>query len=173
MWHPFLIDEIFKVFYYSNLITFDLMCANTVVRHKLGMSLPVMKQCYWNLAGMLYPMKYIRWCTFWCWWQHAWFQSSASLKWNITFCDSTRQNAWSYLRRMAVPPSSGLLFNIFKCIFCPVQLQMIIFHFIEKGTGTERVAIATSKFVLSGIFHRVQHFCQVSITLLPYCWRYS
>ena len=38
-------------------------------------------------------------------WQHAWFQSPASSKWNIAICDSTRQNTWSYLRRMPVPPS--------------------------------------------------------------------
>ena len=101
-------------------------------------------------------------------WQHAWFQSSASLKWNITFCDPTRQNTWSFLRRLPVLPSSGLLFNIFNCIFCLVQLQMVIFDFIEKGIGTQHVAIATSKCVPSDIFHRVQHFCQVSITLLHY-----
>ena len=55
-------------------------------------------------------------------WQHAWFQSPASSKLNITTCDSTRQNTWSYLRRMPVPPSLGCLFSIFSCILCPVQL---------------------------------------------------
>ena len=108
-------------------------------------------------------------------WQHAWFQSPASSKWNITICDSTRQNSWSYLRRMPVPPSSGLLFNIFNCIFCPGQLQMVIFDFIEKGTGTEHVAMATSKCLPSGIFLtcRVQHPCQVWVALLHYWPRYS
>ena len=106
-------------------------------------------------------------------WQHAWFQSPAFSKWNITICDSTRQNTWSYLRRMPVPPSSGLLFNIFNCIFFPGQLQMVMFDFIEKGTGTERVAIATSKCVPSDIFLRVHHPCKVSITLLHYWRRYS
>ena len=33
----------------------------------------------------------------------------------------------------------------------------------RKETGTELVAIATRKCVLSGIFRRVQHPCQVSI----------
>ena len=80
-------------------------------------------------------------------WQHARFQSPASSKLNITICDSTRQNTWSYLRRMPVPPSLGRLFNIFSCILCPVQLQMVIFDFKEEGTGTEHVAIATSKCV--------------------------
>ena len=55
-------------------------------------------------------------------WQHARFQSPASSKLNITTCDSTRQNTWSYLRRMPGPPSLGRLFNIFSCILCPVQL---------------------------------------------------
>ena len=50
---------------------------------------------------------------------------------------------------------------------------MVTFDFIEKGTGTEHVAIATSKFVPSGIFLRVQHPCQVSITVLHYWRRYS
>ena len=48
-------------------------------------------------------------------WQHVRFQSPASSKLNITICDSTRQNTWSYLRRMAVPPSLSRLFNIFSC----------------------------------------------------------
>ena len=33
---------------------------------KLRISPPVMKQCYWNLAGMLHPTKYTRWYTLWC-----------------------------------------------------------------------------------------------------------
>ena len=78
-------------------------------------------------------------------------------------------NSWSYLRSMPVPPSLGLLFNIFNCIFCPVQLQMVIF----EGTGTEHVAIATSKCIPSGIFLRVQHPCQVSVVLLHYWRKYS
>ena len=43
------------------------------------------------------------------------------------------QNAWSYLRSIPVPLSLGCLFNIFSCILCPVQLQMVIFDFEEKG----------------------------------------
>ena len=106
-------------------------------------------------------------------WQHARFQSPASSKGNITIYDSTRQNTWSYLRHIPVPHSLGLLFNIFNCIFFPVQLQMAIFDFKEEGTGTEHVAIATAKCVPSGIFLRVQHPCQVSIALLHYRQRYS
>ena len=106
-------------------------------------------------------------------WQHAWFQSPASSKWDITICDSTKQNSWSYLRSLPVLPSLGLFFNIFNYIFCPVQLQMVIFDFKEEGTGTEHVAIATSKCVPSGISLRVQHPCQVSIALLHYWPRYS
>ena len=99
-------------------------------------------------------------------WQHAGFPSPASSKLNITICDSTRQNFWSCLRSMPVHPSLGVLFNIFNCIFYPVQLEMVIFDFKEDGTGTKHVVIATSKCVPSGIFHRVQHPCQVSIALL-------
>ena len=108
-------------------------------------------------------------------WQHARFQSSASSKLNVTICDSTKQNTWSYLRRMPVPPSLGSLFNIFCRILCPAQLQpeMVVFDFEEAGTGTKHVAIATSKYKPSGIFCRVQHPCQVSIALLHYWRRYS
>ena len=43
---------------------------------------------------------------------------------------------------MPVPPSLGRLFNIFSCILCPVQPQMVIFDFEEEGSGTKHVAIA-------------------------------
>ena len=38
---------------------------------------------------------------------------------------------------------------------------MVIFDFKEEETGTKHVASATSKCVPSGIFHTVQHPCQV------------
>ena len=38
---------------------------------------------------------------------------------------------------MPAPPSLGLLFNILNCIFCHMQLQLVIFDFEEEGTGTE------------------------------------
>ena len=47
---------------------------------------------------------------------------------------------------------------------------MVIFDSKTKETGSEHVAIATSKCVPSGIFLGVQHPCQVSIALLHY-WR--
>ena len=43
----------------------------------------------------------------------------------------------------------------------------------RQETGTEHVAIATSKCVASGIFRRVQHPCQVSTALLHCWWRNS
>ena len=51
-----------------------------------------------------------------------------------------KANTWSYLRHMQVPPSLGLLFNIFNCVFCPVQLQIAIFDFKEEETATEHVS---------------------------------
>ena len=138
---------------------------------KLRISPPVMKQCYWNLAGMLYLVKYIRWYTFWCCYGNMLSSSLLPLQNKILpFCYSTRQNTWSYLRRMPVPPSLGFLFNIFNCIFYPVQLQMVIFDLKEEGTRTKHFAIATSKCVPSGIFLSVQHPCQISIALLHYCF---
>ena len=43
----------------------------------------------------------------------------------------------------------------------------------RQETGTEHVAIATSKCEPSGIFRKVQHPCQVSMALLHYWRRYS
>ena len=66
---------------------------------------------------------------------------------------------------MPVPPSLGLHFNIFNCVFCPVQLQLVIFNFEEEGTGTEHVAIATSKCVPSGIFRKLLSFNSIASIL--------
>ena len=169
------VSEIFKFSYYANLATDDVIgCAGTVVWHKIKNISANNEAMPLKLGSDVAPYEIYRMVhVLLLLWQHARFQSPASSKWNITICDSTRQNTWSYLRRMSVPPSLGLLFNIFNCIFCPVQLQMVIFDFKEEGTGTEHVAIATSKCVPSGISLGVQHPCQVSIALLHYWPRYS
>ena len=160
LWYLFL--EIFKVSYYANLVTDDTTgCASTVGWHKIknistNNKAMLLKLCRNFPPYEIYQMVHILMLL----WQHARFQSPASSKWNITISDSTRQRTWSYLRRMQVPPSLGLLFNTFNCIFCPVQLQMVIFDFKEERTGTaDHVTIATSKCVPSGIFFRVQHPC--------------
>ena len=44
---------------------------------------------------------------------------------------------------------------------------------MRQETGTEHVAIATSKCVPSGIILRVQHLCRVPIALVHYRQRYS
>ena len=66
---------------------------------------------------------------------------------------------------MPVPPSLGLHFNIVNCVFCPVQLQLVIFNFEEEGTGTEHVAIATSKCVPSGVFRKLLSFNSITSLL--------
>ena len=177
LWYLFFfVPEIIKFFHYANLATNDAIgCTSTVVWHKIknisteneAILLKLGRDvAHCELFQMVHTLMLL--------WQHARFQSPASSKWNITICDSTRQNTWSYLvRRMSVPPSLGLLFNIFNCIFCPVQLQMVPFDFKEEGTGTEHVAIATSKCIPSDIFLRVQYPCEVWIVLLHYWRRYS
>ena len=171
----FLVPEIFKFSYYANLATDDVIgWASTVVWHKIkNMSAnneAILLKLSRNVAPYeIYQMVHILMLL----WQCARFQSPASSKWSITICDSTRQNTWSFLRRMPVPPPLGLLFNVFNYIFCPMQLQMVIFDFKEGGTGTEHVTIATLKCVPSGTFLRVQHTCQLSIALLHYWRRYS
>ena len=139
LWYLFLVPEIFKFSYSANLATDDVIgLCKYGGDTKLRISPPIMKQCYWNLAGMFHPKKYTRWYTFLCCYGNM-LGSSLLLLQNeiITICDSTRQNTWSYLRHMPVPPSLGLLFNIFNCIFCPMQLQMVKFDFKEEGTGPE------------------------------------
>ena len=171
----FFVPEIFKFSCYANLANDDVIgCASTVVWHKMknisaSNEVMLLKLGMYVAPYEIYQMVHILMLL----WQHARFQSPASSKWNITICDSTRQNTWSYPRRMPVPPPLGLLFNVFNCIFCPMQLQIVIFDFKEEGTGTEHVAIATLKCVPSGIFLRVQHPCQISIALLHYWRRYS
>ena len=138
LWYLFFVPEIFKFSYYANLIT---DCAIVQVHWcdtKLRISLPIMQQCHWSNAVVpyeIYHMVHILMLL----WQHARFQSPASSKLNITICDSTRQNTRSYLRCMPVPPSLDLLFNFFNCIFCPMQVQMVIFDFEEEGTGRETI----------------------------------
>ena len=71
-----------------------------------------------------------------------------------------RLNKAKYLalsKTYASPTFMGLLFNISNSIVWSVQLQMVTLDFKEEGTGTEYVAIATSKCVASGILHRVQN----------------
>ena len=100
---------------------------------KLRISPPILKHCYWNLAGMLHLTKYTRWYTFFdvamatcsipvsCLFKIKYYHLWLKAKYLV------------YLRRMAVPPSLSCLFNIFSCIWCPVQLQIIIFDFEEAG----------------------------------------
>ena len=159
LWFLFFVPEIFKFSYYANLVTDDVTgCASTVVWHKIKNISANNEAMLLKLSRDVAPYKiYQRVYILMLLWQHAQFQSPASSKLTITICDSARQNTWSYWRHMLVPPSLGLLLNIFNCIFCPVQLHMVIFDFKEEGTETEHVAIATSKCAPSGIFHTVQH----------------
>ena len=154
LWYLFFVPEIFEFSCYANLVTDDVIgCASTVVRHKIrnisANSEAMLLKLGRDVAPCeIYQMVHILMLL----WQHGRFQSPAPSKWNITICNLTRQNTWSYLRRMPVPPSLGLLFNIFNCIFGSVQLEMVMIDFKEEETGTEYVAIATSKYVRSGIF---------------------
>ena len=91
-----------------------------------------------------------------------WPQSPPLSKLNITTCDSTRQNTWSYLRRMPVPPSWVSSLTFLTVYFALCSYKLCIFDFEEEETGTQHVTITTSK-CSSGIFCWVQHPCQVSI----------
>ena len=158
LWYPFLFQR------YSSFPIMQIWCLMTssVVQvqwcdKKLRISLPIMKQCYWNLAGMLHPTKYNRWYTFWCCYGNMLVSSLLPLQNEILpFAIQQGINTWSYLKHMPVPPSLGLLFNIFNSIFCPVQLPMIIFDVKEEGTETKHVAYKNS-------FHECNRFFSISM----------
>ena len=122
------VSELFKFSYYANLATDDVIgCVGTVVWHKIKNISANNETMPLKLGRDVAPYEIYRMVhVLMLLWQHARFQSPVSSKWNITICDSTRHNTWSYLRRMSVPPSLGLLFNIFNCIFCTMQLQRVI-----------------------------------------------
>ena len=176
LWYLFFCSrDIFRCSYYANFLTDNVIgCASTEVWHKIKNISANKAAMPLKLGGDVAPYEIYQIVhIFMLQWQHAWFQSPAFSKWNITFYDSIRQNTWSYLGRMPVPPLLGLLFKICNYICCPVQLQMVIFYFKKEGTGIEHVVIATSKWPPSGIFRRVQHPYQVSRALLHYWRRYS
>ena len=119
----FFVPEIFKFSDYANLFTDDVIGCTSTVWHKIK-NISTNNEAMFLKLGRdvapyeIYQMVYILMLL----WQHARFQSPIFSKLNITTCDSTRQNTWSYLRRMPVPPLLGHLFNIFSCVLCPVQL---------------------------------------------------
>ena len=86
-----------------------------------------MKQCYWNLAGMLHPTKYTRWYTFWCCYSNMLVSSLLPLQngIRITICDSTRQKTWSYLRHMPIPLSA----------YGPPSRQITYIYFMKFSPG--------------------------------------
>ena len=120
----FSVPEIFKFSYYAN---FVIGCASTVVWHKIKNISANNETMLLKLDRNVAPYKIYQLVQIlMLLWQHARFQSPASSKLDITICDSTMQNTWSYLGRMPVPPSLGSLVNNFSCIVCPVQLQMVL-----------------------------------------------
>ena len=67
LWYLVFVLEIFN---FSIMQIWSLMTSPVVQVQwcdtKLRIYLPIMKQCYWNLAGTLHLTKYTRWYTFWC-----------------------------------------------------------------------------------------------------------
>ena len=65
----------------------------------------------------------------------------------------------------------GLAYVVDKTRYFALLIRKWQYFILNRlDSGTELVAIATSKCVPSGIFRREQHPCQVSIALLHY-WR--
>ena len=166
----FFAPEIFKFSYYANLATDDVIsCTRTVavwdkIKNISANNEAMLLKLGRNVAPYkIYQMVHILMLL----WQHTRFQSPASLQWNITICDSTRQKNLVLSKTHASPTFIGSPLQQVYCIFCPVQVQMVTL------AGTKHVAIATSKCVPSDIFLRVQHLCQISIELLHYWQRYS
>ena len=89
------------------------------VTTKLWLPPPIMKQCYWNLTGMLQPAKYTRWYTFLGCYGKMLCASPFLLK--IKYYHLRLNNA--------SPTFMGLLFNISNSIVWSVQLQMVTLDF--------------------------------------------
>ena len=67
----------------------------------------------------------------------------------------------------------GLAYVLDKTSYFALQSRKWKYLILKRQeTGTEHVAIAKSKYVLSGIFRKIQNPCQVSIALLHYWRRY-
>ena len=138
----FFVAEIFKFPYYANLVTDDIIgCASTVVWHKIknisannvAMLLKLGRDVApYEICQMIHILMLL--------WQHAWFQSPASSKWNIAICDLTRQNTWPYLRPTPVLPS-----------FCSVQLPMVTFDFKSFKFYTT-LLLSSTLLILSSTF---------------------
>ena len=103
---------------------------------------------------MLHPTKYTRWYTLLPDGTHfvvamAIYSVSVSCPFKMKYYHLrlNKQNTCSSLRCIPVSPSLSLLYNNFNCISCAVQLQIVVFDFKEEGTGTEHVAIATTKCI--------------------------
>ena len=143
----------------------QVQCCDT----KLRISLPIMQQCYWHLQGCCILQNIPDGTHFDV------AMATCSVPVSCLFkmkCCHLRLNKAKYLVFFKMCASPTFIKSPLYHFICPVQLQMVIFDFKEEETGTEHVAIATSKCEPSGIFHRVQQPCQVSIALLHW-WRYS
>ena len=103
-------------------------------------------------------------------WQHAQFQFLSSSKSNITICSYKGQNIQKNVKE-ETQWKVGLAYVLDKIRYFALLSRKWYYLILKRQeTGTEHVAIATSKCVPFGITRRVQHHCQVSRALLHY-WR--
>ena len=105
----FYVPEVFKFSYYANFVTDDVIgCARSVVRRKMK-NISVNNEAMllkfgrdvapYKINEMVHILMLV--------WQHARFQSPASLNWILPFATRQGKNTWSYLRSMLVSPSIG------------------------------------------------------------------
>ena len=80
--------------YILSLIIKNTSANNEAMRLQLGRDVP---------PYVMYQMVHILMLP----WRQARFQSPSPSKSNITICDTTGQNTWSYLRPLPDPPSTG------------------------------------------------------------------
>ena len=86
-------------------------------------------------------------------WQHAWFQSRASSKFNITICDCTRHKIQlKKLKRRPNEGGTGICLRKDQ-VFCLVESQMGILNFEEAGDWNRscchsNIKICTTWYIL-------------------------
>ena len=99
---------------------------------KLKISLPIMKQCNWNLVGMLHPTNYTRCYTFWC----CYGSSLFPLQNQIPVLPFVKLHKAKYTQKCQrgdqMEGGTGIGLRQDQ-VFCLVELQMVISNFEEAG----------------------------------------
>jgi len=123
---------------------------------KLWMSLPIMKQCFWNLTGMLHLTEFTRWCTFWCCCGDM-LGSSLLLQNSIFVAARGRKIQLKMLKRRLNKGGLALCLRNDQ-VFCLVESQMVILNFEEAGDWNRAFCHSNIKMYTTCKFCKVHNW---------------